>query len=240
MHATVLIVEDEEHLRDAIAEYLGDRGFTVLAAGDAKAARGFAEGEDIQLAVLDIAMPGEDGLSLARWLRGRSPELGIIFATSSGMPIDRIVGLEIGADDYMVKPYDLRELLARIRSVMRRIGEASDRVVPAPAAPATGRSIPVGRFVLNPTARQLVDETGGPVSLTSTEFELLAMLAARPNRALSRNQLLAGESGLGQDDSPRSVDIRVTRLRSKIEVDPQHPRLIQTVRGEGYMFVPAS
>ena len=237
MHATVLVVEDEEHLRDALAEYLGDRGFTVLAAGDAKTARVFAENEDIRLAVLDIAMPGEDGLSLARWLRGRSPDLGIIFATSSGAPIDRIVGLEIGADDYMVKPYDLRELLARIRSVLRRIGDASDHV---PPAPTTSRGIPVGRFVLNPAARQLVDEAGGPVSLTSTEFELLAMLAARPNRALSRSQLLAGESGLGQDDSPRSVDIRVTRLRGKIEVDPQHPRLIQTVRGEGYMFVPAS
>jgi DNA-binding response OmpR family regulator len=240
MHATVLIVEDEEHLRDAVAEYLGDRGFTVLAASDARAARVFAESEDIHLAVLDIAMPGEDGLSLARWLRGRSPELGIVFATSSGAPVDRIVGLEIGADDYMVKPYDLRELLARIRSVLRRIGEASYPVPPTPMARATGRSIPVGRFVLDPAARQLVDEAGGPVSLTSTEFELLAMLAARPNRTLSRNQLLAGESGLGQDDSPRSVDIRVTRLRSKIEADPQRPQLIRTVRGEGYMFVPAS
>jgi DNA-binding response OmpR family regulator len=240
MHATVLIVEDEEHLREAVAEYLGDRGLRVLTASDAKAARALAESEYFAIAVLDIAMPGEDGLSLARWLRGRSAQLGIIFATSSGTSVDRVVGLEIGADDYMVKPYDLRELLARIRSVLRRISDAPAQAPAVPVSPKSDQSYSVGRFVLDPAARRLTNAAGEAVGLTSTEFELLAMLVTKPNRPLSRSQLLAGESGLGQEDSQRSIDIRVTRLRGKIEVDPQHPQLIRTVRGEGYMFVPTT
>jgi DNA-binding response OmpR family regulator len=239
MQPVIAIVEDEEHLREAVAEYMEQHGFHVLTAGDAAGFRQIAREEPFHLVVLDITMPGEDGLSLARWLRQWPNRPGIIFATASGTQVDRIVGLEIGADDYVVKPYDLRELLARIRSVLRRLPE----VAPSPTqqvGPAA-RTAKVGPFTMNFDARRLTDEQGKPVELTATEFDLLSMLVTRPNRVFTRAQLLAGETGRGaSEDGERTIDIRVTRLRRKIETHPQQPELIRTVRGEGYMFVPAS
>ncbi len=238
MLPTIAIVEDEEHLRDAVVEYLEERGLRVLAAENAMAFRQLARTEPFQIVILDIAMPGEDGLSLARWVRQWPNRPGIIFATSSGSPVDRIVGLEIGADDYVVKPYDLRELLARIRSLLRRLPDNT-----APAAPPPGtaaKTAKVGHHTINFDARRLTGADGALIELTSTEFELLATLVARPNRIFTRAQLLASEPGRGPEDGERSIDIRVTRLRRKIEADPQQPALIQTVRGEGYMFVQSS
>lgn len=238
MQPIVVVVEDENHLREAVAEYLGDHGFTVLTAENGKVLRELARTQRFDIAVLDVAMPGEDGLSLARWLRQAADRPGIIFATSAGAPVDRVVGLEIGADDYLVKPYDLRELLARIRSLLRRLSITP----PGPATPAVPppRTAKVGPFTVNFDSRRLIDADGHTIDLTGTEFDLLAMMVARPNRILSRAQLLAGEHGRDADEGDRSIDIRVTRLRRKIEANPQQPMLIRTVRGEGYMYVPMS
>lgn len=235
MLPTVAIVEDEEHLREAVAEYLEGRGFRVLTAGDAGAFREIARSEPVQIAIIDIAMPGEDGLSLARWVRQWPSRPGIIFATASAAPIDRIIGLEVGADDYVVKPYDLRELLARIRSLLRRLPAPAPET--APDEPAA-RIAKLGRLVVNFDARRVTDREGRSLELTATEFDTLAMLVARPNRLLSRAQLLAGRDGGAGLESDRSIDIRVTRLRRKIDADPGQPSLIRTVRGEGYMYVP--
>ena len=235
MKQTVIIVDDEEHLREAVAEYLDTRGLRVLTAASAAEFRELVRRESFQVAVLDIAMPGEDGLSLARWMRQWPERPGVIFATASGTPVDRIVGLEIGADDYVVKPFDLRELLARIRSLLRRL---PDRDANSPRPNATARTARVGPHTINLDARRLIDASGRAIELTPTEFDLLAMLVAQPNRVFTRAQLLAGQDGRGEEDSERSIDIRVTRLRRKIEGDPARPTLIRTMRGEGYVFVP--
>lgn len=240
MEPTVVVVEDEEHLREAVVEYLGDQGIHVLGAADGPSLRQLAQTQHLDLVILDIAMPGEDGLSLARWLRQMPSRPGIIFATSAGTPVDRVVGLEIGADDYLVKPYDLRELLARVRTLLRRIAAEPTSSTAAPPAARPPRTAKVGSFTLNLDSRRLFDAEGNLIELTATEFDLLAMLVARPNRILTRTQLLAGEHGRNPEEGDRSVDIRVTRLRKKIESNPQEPSLIRTVRGEGYMYVPAT
>jgi DNA-binding response OmpR family regulator len=237
MKAIVAIVDDEEHLREAVGEYLELQGFEVLSYRNAQVFREESAGKHIDVAILDIAMPGEDGLSLARFIR-KSGTTGIIMATAAGRAIDRIVGLEIGADDYVVKPYELRELLARIKSVLRRVKAAPASATPQAVAAPEGRSLRFGSLTLDLDARRLVDGSNGPVELTAMEFDLLQALATRPNRVLSRGQLQEFAHGRSADESDRSIDIRVTRLRKKIEPDPEHPRFIKTVRGEGYVFVP--
>ncbi|QCI64900.1 response regulator [Phreatobacter stygius] len=238
MKTTVAIVDDEEHLREAVAEYLDLQGFEVFSFRNAQAFREDSVGKAIDVAILDIAMPGEDGLSLARFIR-KSGSTGIIMATAAGRPIDRIVGLEIGADDYLVKPYELRELLARIKSVLRRVKAAPGGAAATPAAVAPeGRHLKFGALTLDLDARRLVDTDGAAIDLTAMEFDLLQALATRPNRVLSRGQLQEFAHGRSAEESDRSIDIRVTRLRKKIEPDPEHPRFIKTVRGEGYVFVP--
>ncbi|MGL4285663.1 MAG: response regulator [Phreatobacter sp.] len=238
MKTTVAIVDDEEHLREAVAEYLDLQGFEVLSFRNAQAFRQDSVGKAIDVAILDIAMPGEDGLSLARFIR-KSGSTGIIMATAAGRPIDRIVGLEIGADDYLVKPYELRELLARIKSVLRRVKATPSGAAPtaAPAVPE-GRLLKFGSMTLDLDARRLADAEGAAIDLTAMEFDLLQALATRPNRVLSRGQLQEFAHGRSAEESDRSIDIRVTRLRKKIEPDAEHPRFIKTVRGEGYVFVP--
>jgi DNA-binding response OmpR family regulator len=233
---TIAIADDERDLRDAVAEYLQRQGYAVLTAGNAAEFRTLVADHSIDIAILDIAMPGEDGLSLARWLR-RVSRAGIIFASASGSAMDRIVGLEIGADDYLSKPYDLRELLARIRSLLRRLDAAPREVVTAaPVNSLPARQLRFGGFVLDPQAKRL-SQGDTVVDLTAAEFELLAALASRPNRILSRAMLA---EILGSDassaDTDRRIDVRITRLRKKIEPDPDNPRHIRTIRGEGYVL----
>ena len=238
MQATIAVVDDEEHLREAVVEYIEAAGMRTVSAGNSADFRAICARETVDVVILDIAMPGEDGLSLARWLRSRGPRPGIILATSAGAPVDRIVGLEIGADDYVVKPFDLREMLARVRSVLRRLPPESEMPPAEAAAPRVTRTVRIGDHMLNLDSRTLFDAGGAPMDLTSMEVDLLAALAARPHRVLTRAQLLELAHGRGQNENDRSIDIRVTRLRKKIEADAERPSLIRTVRGEGYMFVP--
>jgi DNA-binding response OmpR family regulator len=236
MRATVAIVEDEPDLREAVVEFLCARGLHAHGLHSATAFRGFLSQQPVDVVVLDIAMPGESGLSLARWLRTQSPTPAILFATASGRPTDRIFGLEIGADDYIVKPYDLHELLARIRSILRRPPRAP--VAPRAAAKTRARIVPVGAFVLDLDARQVKRGDGSVISLTSAELELLEMLATRPHRIVTRSQILElSEGGFG-GESARSIDVRIARLRKKLGADQSGHSLIRTIRGEGYMFAP--
>jgi DNA-binding response OmpR family regulator len=239
MSTTIAVVDDEEHLREAVVEYLQGKGFTVVEAGDAVSFRALVETTPVDIVVLDVAMPGEDGLSLARWLRRRG-DIGIIFATASGQPIDRIVGLELGADDYLVKPYDLRELLARIRSLVRRLDAkptTTSGAAPIVAKPG-GRNVTFGPWTLELDGRRLVGADGRVADLTPLEYDLLEILATRPNRVLSRGQIAELGRGEGEGgEADRRIDIRITRLRKKIEPEPDRPRFIKTVRGEGYVFV---
>ena len=238
MQASVVIVEDEEGLRDAVVEYLSGTGMRCVGVASGSEFRELVSKERIDVVVLDIAMPGEDGLAIGRWLRARDRATGIIFATAAGSQADRIVGLEVGADDYIVKPYELRELLARIRSVARRLPDgAAPQEAPRAATP---ERVPVGSLWLDLGTRILTDRGGEPVELTKMEGDLLAALVTRPNRTLSRAQLLDLAHGRGGDDSERSIDIRVTRLRKKIDRDPTAPSLIRTVRGDGYMYDPGA
>lgn len=236
MQALVAIVEDEEDLREAVAEYLSARGMSCVTAANGEELKALAEAEALDVVVLDISMPGESGLTLARWLRARGRRPGIILATAAISTADRILGLEIGADDYLPKPYDLRELLARIRTLLRRL-PAEEQARPRPMRADSPRQIKVGAYAFDLDACMLADSEGRRVELTVMEGDLLAALATRPRRVLSRSQLLDlahGQSG----ENERSIDIRVTRLRRKIEPDPEKPTLIRTVRGEGYVFSP--
>jgi DNA-binding response OmpR family regulator len=187
-------------------------------------------------------MPGEDGLSLARWIRKRG-KTGIIFATAAGTSIDRIIGLELGADDYIVKPYELREMLARVRSVLRRLPpEQGQPVAGEPAvspsiATSSSKRIRFGGMVLDLEARVLSSVDGAPIDLTAMELDLLAALATRQGRPLSRAQIIEYAGGVDGGDAERAIDIRVTRLRRKIEPNPDTPRYVKTVRGTGYVFL---
>lgn len=229
--ATILIVDDEPDMRDVLEEFFVERGYRALGAETATVARTLAAQHPIDLALVDIHMPGEDGLSLARHLRERYSSIAIIMLTSAGTVVDRIVGLEVGADDYVPKPFDPRELLARVKSVLRRTS-------------ATGRAeigaerVRVGRCILDLAAHQLTDETGAAVPMTPLEFDLLCAFVQHPNRPLSRERILNLNQQRDWDPYDRSVDLRVLRLRRKIEPDPEHPQYIRTIRNEGYIFIP--
>lgn len=224
----IIVVDDEPGIRDMVGEYLANHGFQVSQAGDAASFRTLHAERPADLVLLDINMPGEDGLSLARWLRGRS-RLGIIMLTAAGEVVDRIIGLEIGADDYLQKPFDLRELLARIKAVQRRLDQPA-------AAPESAEVVRFGETFLNLAARKLYDKTGGEIALTAMEFDLLAAFARHPDRVLSRDQLLDLAHNDHWEPFDRSIDIRIARLRRKIEQDPAKPEVIKTVRGSGYIF----
>jgi two-component system phosphate regulon response regulator OmpR len=183
--------------------------------------------------LLDLNMPGEDGLSLARWLRAQPACPGIIMVTAASDLADRVVGLELGADDYLGKPFALRELLARVRSLARRLLDARPKV-----REQQGRRIAMGQNILDLATRRLTTPDGSEIPLTAMEFDLLAAFAERPGRVLSREQLLDLAHDKDSDPFDRSIDVRITRIRRKIEVDPAHPRIIRTVRGTGYVFRP--
>jgi two-component system phosphate regulon response regulator OmpR len=234
----VLVVDDDPSIRDMLAEYLGAHGFTIAQAADGDAMRAELERATPDVVLLDLRLPREDGLSLARYLRERY-DVGIIMVTGAGEVVDRIVGLEVGADDYVTKPFDPRELLARIKSVMRRAQArpaAGAEAVPGAAA----QRLRFGRCRLDVGSHQLFDAHGGEIPLTSMEFDLLKIFAEHPGKALSRDRILTLTKNREWDPYDRSIDIRIARLRRKVEADPENPLVIRTVRGVGYMFVPTA
>jgi two-component system phosphate regulon response regulator OmpR len=229
--ATILIVDDEPDVREVLEEYFLGQGYAPIAAENASVAREKAAAQHVDLALVDIHMPGEDGLSLARHLRERYATMAIVMLTSAGTVVDRIVGLEMGADDYVAKPFDPRELVARVKSVLRRTSSAARGDLGA-------ARVRIGRCVLDVAAHRLTDEKGSEVPMTPLEYDLLKALAQHPNRPLSRERILNLSQQKDWDPFDRSVDLRVMRLRKKVEPDPEHPRYIRTIRNEGYVFVP--
>lgn len=229
--ATILIVDDEADVRDVLEEYLVAHGYAAVAAESAAAAKAVAAAQAIDLALVDINMPGEDGLSLTRHLRERYASIAVVMLTSAATVVDRIVGLEIGADDYIPKPFDPRELVARVKSVLRRTSAAG-------RADLGAERVRVGRCVLDVSAHRLTDNDGAEVAMSPLEFDLLKALAEHPNRVLTRERILNLHQERDWSPFDRSVDLRIMRLRKKIEPDPDHPRFIRTVRNEGYIFVP--
>jgi DNA-binding response OmpR family regulator len=225
----ILVVDDEAEVRDMLSEFLTGHGFRVVLAASSAEARQLMLQAPLELALLDVTMPGEDGLSLAQHFRRNYP-VGIILVTAKDDIVDRVVGLEIGADDYVVKPFDPRELLARVRSVLRRTSSTG-------AAELGQGRVRFGRCVLDLQSHRLYGEDALEVPLTSMEFDLLAAFAQRPNRVLSRDQILSLTQSRDWQPCDRSVDIRVARLRKRIEHDPDKPQVIKTIRGTGYMFV---
>lgn len=242
----LLIVDDEPELRGLLAEYFGRHGFAVRAASGAAEARALVAEQRPALALLDINMPGENGLSLARWLREVHAGVAIVMLTTASEPVDRIVGLELGADDYVGKPFELRELLARVRAVLRRtqLSQALP-TLPAPAlatpvAPPTdvSRRTAFGSLWLDLEQRKLLATDGREVEITAAEYDLLALFARHPNRPLSRDQIMEQAHNRGWDVFDRSIDLRVMRLRRKIERNPDKPEVLKTVRNVGYVYVP--
>jgi len=233
----ILVVDDDPNVRMMLVEYLSGHRYDVQAVDSGTAVRAEIERNLPDLILLDLRLPGEDGITLARFLRERY-DVGIIMVTASSDMIDRVVGLEVGADDYVAKPFEPRELLARVRSVLRRM-QAKPQSAPAEAAPPVAATRQrVGRCELDTDSR-LLFEGGEEVPMTAMEFELLRVFLANPNRVLSRDQLLMRTRNREWEPFDRSIDIRIGRLRRKIEPDPTgEPRCIRTVRNGGYMYVP--
>ena len=230
--ARILFCEDDADLRDTLVEFAERNGYDAQGARDGAALRRLTPAFRPDLVVLDLNLPGEDGLSLARWLKA-DHACGILMLTAQGAMADRVVGLEMGAADYLAKPFDLPELRARIRAVLRRT---------MASAIANGRPpqrMRLGRCIFDVEARALYDDHGEAVSLTAMEYDLLHVFAANPRRVLNRDQLLELAHHRKWDPFDRSIDNRIARLRRKIEVDPAHPRVLITVRGEGYMLDPS-
>ena len=226
----ILVVDDDPDLRELLFTYLGANGFEVQTAGDGVAMRAAMAIAAPDAIVLDLMLPGEDGLSLTRALRTHTA-VPILMLSARGEEMDRVIGLEVGADDYLAKPFGPRELLARLRALLRR-GHS-----PPPEVPEAGDHPHFGPFVLDRGGRRLL-RAGVEVQVTSGEFDLLAAFVAHPNRVLSRDLLVDLLRGYDRDPFDRSIDNRVTRLRRKIEEDASAPAYIRTVRGEGYLFNP--
>ena len=228
----LLVVDDDQHIRALLTRYLTQEGFAVAGVEDGAAMDEWLARNQADLVILDLMLPGEDGLSVARRLR-RESRVPIVMLSARGEDIDRIVGLEVGADDYLAKPFNPRELLARIRAVLRR------QPAPDPPAPEDPEA-PVevfGPYRLDAKRRELTRD-GEPLALTSSEFDLLQVFLARPNRLLNRDSLLDLLKGYERSPFDRSMDVQVARLRSKIEPDTKHPIYIRTVWGKGYIFTP--
>jgi len=229
----IVVVDDDARIRDLLRRYLTQEGFEVLLAEDAKALNRLLTRETVNLIVLDLMLPGEDGLSICRRLRAANDVTPIIMLTAKVEDVDRIVGLEVGADDYLPKPFNPRELVARINAVLRRIAESGP-----PAGPAQEtETIAFGPYQLNLASRSMT-KGGEPVTLTSGEFSVLKVLARHPRKPLSRDKLMELARGREYDVFDRAIDVQISRLRKLIEADPANPRYIQTVWGFGYVFVP--
>jgi len=229
----VLVVDDDQRLRDLLRRYLGDNGFNVFVAENGQAMNRIWLRERFDVLVLDLMMPGEDGLSILRRLRGGNDRTPIVMLTAKGEDVDRIIGLEMGADDYLPKPFNPRELLARINAVLRR--RAAEE---APGAPSSdGEPVVFGEFMLDLVTRTL-SRAGEPVPLTTGEFAVLKAFARHPRVPLSREKLMEMARGREYEAFDRSLDVQISRLRKLVEADPSKPRYIQTVWGLGYVFVP--
>ena len=226
----ILLVDDERDIRDPLASYLSRNGLRVTKAENAAAARQLLTAYAIDLVLLDIMMPGEDGLSLAGYIRATTA-IPVILLTAKAEEMDRVVGLEIGADDYVTKPFSPRELLARIKAVLRRGGDRESRLRPPDAA-----AYAFGPWVLRTGERELLDEAGLAIPLSTGEYNLLYALVTHPRRVLSRDQLLDLSQGRELAAFERSIDNHISRLRKKIEANPADPKLIKTVWGGGYML----
>jgi two-component system phosphate regulon response regulator OmpR len=232
MATRLLVVDDDPAIREMLSEYLASHGYEVALADCGAAMRAELERARPALVLLDVALPGEDGLTLARFVRERY-DVGIIMVTGADDVVDRVAGLEVGADDYIAKPFDPRELRARVKSVLRRLESK------APERKAAAEIVAIGACKLDLRSRQLRDGKGREVALTAMEFELLRTFLDHPNQVLSRDRLLTLTRNREWEPFDRSIDIRIARLRRKVEEDPDRPRSIRTVRGAGYMYVPA-
>ena len=229
----ILIVDDDPRLRELLLRYLTEQDFAVQAAPNGQFMDKLVNRELFDLIVLDLMMPQEDGLTICRRLRAAGNTTPIIMLTAKGEEVDRIVGLEMGADDYLPKPFNPRELVARINAVLRRVAESGP-----PAAPsAEAEAVAFGPFVLNLATRSMTRD-GAAVSLTSGEFSVLKVLVRNPSKPLSRDKLMELARGREYDVFDRAIDVQISRLRKLIEPDPANPRYIQTVWGFGYVFVP--
>jgi two-component system, OmpR family, response regulator len=235
----IVVVDDEPKAREMVGDYLRMHGFLVTLCDGGKSLRATLAGRRPDLIVLDLNMPEEDGLSIIRDLKQHST-VPVIMLTATASPIDRVVGLELGADDYLAKPAELRELLARIRSVLRRsIPVTAQPPAATPALPAARhRVIRFGTKWLDLDTRGLRDDAGNEVTLTASEFLLLKAFADHPRRVLSRERLLDLANARDAEAFDRAIDVRITRIRRKIEPDPAHPTIIRTMRGAGYLFSP--
>lgn len=227
----VIVVEDEQFQRETLTDFLEENGYRASGVESGAALRRLVEKDPPALVLLDLRLPGgEDGFALARFLRERSRKVGIIMVTASGDTVDQVVGLETGADDYIAKPYEPRALLARIKALLRRAGGA--------AAATPSPRVRIGKCMLDMQSRRMATLDGNDVPLRAGEFELLKLFAENPNRPLSRDWLLETTSHREMEAFDRAIDIRILRIRRKVEVDPAHPTSIRTVRSAGYMFVP--
>ncbi len=233
----ILIVDDDPQVGRLLSRYLEREGFTIRISNSANEMRAALKGFPADLLILDLGLPGDDGLTLTREIR-RNSSVGIIILTGKDEPVDRVVGLELGADDYVTKPFDERELLARIRTVLRRTQNRSPDTV-AEANPERPPAVQFAEWRLDLGARELTSGSGDSVELTTMEFELLSVLVINPKRVMTRDQLLERCTGRSWDPYDRAIDTLIVKLRRKLESDPKHPQIIKTVRGAGYIFTPS-
>jgi DNA-binding response OmpR family regulator len=245
----LLVVDDESELRNVLAKYFSYNQFEVRTAADAVQARAMVAELAPDVVLVDVNMPGESGLSLARWLRETYPRVGLVMLTGATDSVDRIVGLEVGADDYVTKPFEMRELLARLRGLLRRLTVPPEVLNKARAdgAPAEGAQGPVadaphrvrfGRCILDLEQRRLFGPEGGDLPISAAEYDLLALFARNPNRPLNRDQIMEYGHNRSWEVFDRSIDLRIMRLRRKLEPDPTKPQVLKTVRSVGYVYVP--
>ena len=234
----IIVVDDEAATREMIGDYIAMNGYRVKLCDGGRSFRETLPEETPALVVLDLNMPGEDGLSIVRFLKTEHP-VPVIMLTATASLVDRVVGLELGADDYLAKPCELRELLARIRSVIRRSAAAPAAARDVRPEPPR-REVRFGSKILDLDAQLLRDEEGNELQLVQSEFSLLKAFAENPRRVLSRERLLTLANARDTDPFDRSIDVRITRIRRKIEADPARPSIIRTIRGAGYLFSPES
>jgi two-component system phosphate regulon response regulator OmpR len=231
--AHILIVDDDPDIRDTVQDYFELNGYDVSQADDGATMAEVLGKRAADVVLMDLNLPGDDGLALTRKLRDTG-NMHIIMLTAAGDTVDRILGLEMGADDYVPKPFDLRELLARVKSVLRRYAEPEKRSIELEQRP---EMIRMGRCMLDLAAHRLFSADGAEIPLTSMEFDLLQAFARNPDRVLTRNRLLDIAHNRDADVFDRSIDVRMARIRRKIEIDPEKPQVLKTVRGAGYIFV---